>query len=89
MAHTPTAPGLTPEAALKEAVRLAGSQGKLADLCGCTQGAISQMLSKPEPRLSHKYVLTVSAGLGIAREALRPDLYPPADADTPAEARAA
>lgn len=82
MAHiaTGSAPALTPEGALKEAIRLAGSQGKLADICGCTQGAISQMLSKPEPRLSHKYVLVVSAATGVSREALRPDLYPPADA---------
>jgi DNA-binding transcriptional regulator YdaS (Cro superfamily) len=69
----------TPEDALKLAVARAGSQVKLAKICGCTQSAISQMLNKPHPRLSHQYVLAVSAALDIPRSALRPDLYPPGD----------
>lgn len=66
----------SPEAALRYAIRLAKSQQALAEMCGCTQGAISQMLLRAEPRLSHQYVVKVSAGTGIPRSALRPDLYP-------------
>jgi DNA-binding transcriptional regulator YdaS (Cro superfamily) len=80
--------GVSPEAALREAIRRAGSQQKLADICGCTQGAVSQMLTKAEPRLSHQYVLVVSGSLDIPRWALRPDLYPPAEEEVPQAAAA-
>jgi len=68
----------TPEAlGLKLALKAAGdSQTKLAEICGCTQGAIWQMINKPEPALSYKYVLKVEAALNIPRHLLRPDLYP-------------
>lgn len=52
------------------------NQSELARICGCTQGAIWQMLNKPEPRLSVPYVLKVEAALGIPRHRLRPDIYP-------------
>lgn len=67
---------MTPAQALIEAVKRAGSQGKLATICGCTQGAIWQMLNKAEPMLSPQYVLAVEGATGVPRERLRPDLYP-------------
>lgn len=54
------------------------SQTRLAKICGCTQGAVWQMLNRPEPGLSPKYVLKVEAALNIPRHLLRPDYYPPA-----------
>lgn len=76
----------TPKMALEKAIELAGGQQKLGDICGCTQGAISQMLRRKEPRLSHPYVLKVSAALGIPRSVLRPDIYPADDASLAAQA---
>lgn len=52
------------------------NQSKLARICGCTQGAIWQMLNRPDPRLSHRYVLKVAAATGVPPHLLRPDLYP-------------
>lgn len=59
------------------------NQSALAAICGCTQGAIWQMINKPNPGLSVKYVLKVEAALNIPRHLLRPDFYPaPAPAAT-------
>ncbi len=76
---------LSPEAlGLELALRAVGrNQSKLAAICGCTQGAIWQMINKPNPALSVRYVLRVEAALGIPRHILRPDFYP---APTPAAA---
>lgn len=63
-------------ASLKAALNAAGSQTALARICGCTQGAVWQMLNKEVPRLSIPYVLKVEAALGIPRHMLRPDIYP-------------
>ena len=63
-------------AALKAALTAAGSQSALARICGCTQGAVWQMLNRPAPRLSVDYVLKVEAALAIPRHMLRPDIYP-------------
>lgn len=63
-------------ASLRAALTAAGGQSKLAEVCGCTQGAIWQMLNKPRPRLSVQYVLKVEDALGIPRHMLRPDIYP-------------
>lgn len=71
---------MTPADALEAAIKAAGSQTALSEICGCTQGAISQMVNRPEPRLSHPYVLKVEAATGVCRHDLRPDLYPPEDA---------
>lgn len=68
---------MSPYDALLKAIEIAGSQAKLATICGCTQGAVWQMLNKQEPRLSHKFVLEVEAATGVPRWQLRPDLYPP------------
>ena len=62
--------------ALVLAVDQAGGQTGLAKICGCTQGAVWQMLNKPEPQLSWQFVLKVEAALGISRHDLRPDVYP-------------
>lgn len=73
---------MTAEDALRQAVKKAGGQTALAVICGCTQGAIWQMLNRAEPRLSHRYVLIVERTLGISRYVLRPDIYPaPAEAE--------
>ncbi len=63
-------------ASLRAAVTAAGSQSALADVCGCTQGAVWQMLNKQRPRLSVQYVLKVESALNIPRHMLRPDIYP-------------
>jgi len=70
----------TPEAALRKAISLAGSQSKLAAICGCTQAAISQMLARAEPMLSAQYALRVEEALGIPRHISRPDFYPAPEA---------
>ena len=57
------------------------NQSELARVCGCTQGAVWQMLNKAPPRLSAQYVLKVEAATGISRSMLRPDFYPEASAD--------
>lgn len=67
---------MTPDAALREAIARAGSQAKLAGVCGCTQAAISQMLTRADPMLSHAFVLKVEAATGVPRWRLRPDIYP-------------
>lgn len=65
------------ETALRDALNaVEGNQSKLARICGCTQGAVWQMLNKPQPMLSVQYVLKVEAALGIPRHHLRPDVYP-------------
>ncbi|ARR52152.1 transcriptional regulator [Rhizorhabdus wittichii DC-6] len=68
--------------ALQLALQAAGNnQSELARVCGCSQGAVWQMLNKPQPRLSHLYVLKVEQAYGIPRHLLRPDIYPrPAEA---------
>lgn len=64
------------------------NQSELARICGCTQGAVWQMINKPTPALSVKYVLKVEAALHIPRHVLRPDFYPPPQVDDePALAR--
>ena len=69
-----------PKGALERAITLAGGQTALAAICGCTQGAIWQMLNKAEPpQLSVQYVLKVEAALEIPRHELRPDFYPAPD----------
>ena len=71
---------MDPREALEKAIADAGGQTALAAICGCTQGAIWQMLNKSEPQLSVPFVLKVEAALGISRHDLRPDIYPPIDA---------
>lgn len=53
-----------------------GNQSQLARICGCTQGAIWQMLNRSNPRLSARFALKVEEALGIPCHELRPDYYP-------------
>ena len=57
------------------------NQSELARICGCTQGAIWQMVNRPDPQLSYRYVLKVEAALDIPRHVLRPDVYPPPESE--------
>lgn len=65
------------EAGLRRALAAVDeNQSELARICGCTQGAVWQMLNKQHPMLSPQYVLKVEEALGIPRHLLRPDYYP-------------
>lgn len=73
--------------ALQLALQAAGgNQSELARVCGCSQGAVWQMLNKPRPRLSHPFVLKVEAAYGIPRYLLRPDIYPAPEREIAASA---
>lgn len=61
--------------ALREAVGKIGSQSATARLLKVTQGAVSKWLSGKKP-LPAKHVLIVEAESGVAKERLRPDIYP-------------
>jgi TorA maturation chaperone TorD len=61
---------------LEEAIRAAGSIGALARGLGITQPSVSSWRRIPGDR-----VLAVEGLTGIARSALRPDLYPPGKQD--------
>ena len=62
--------------AFEEAVAKAPGQVALANICRCTQGNISQLISA-RSLLPGRHVLKVEAATGIPRERLRPDIYPP------------
>jgi len=66
---------LTPFEALKLAVEKAGSQAKLAEICGVSQTAVWKWLQSCK-MLPGEYVLTVEAELGIPRHLLNPKFYP-------------
>ena len=61
--------------ALEEAIRLAGSQAKLAALVGgtCRQGHVSYWVKMG--KVSPNYVLAVSECTGVSCNNLRPDLH--------------
>lgn len=61
--------------ALREAIGKIGSQSATARLLKVTQGAVSKWLSGKKP-LPAKHVLIVEAETGVAKERLRPDIYP-------------
>lgn len=63
------------ESTLAAAVRSVGSQSAFARLIGMSQGSVYTWLANGKP-LPAEHVLKVSAATGIAKEALRPDLYP-------------
>jgi DNA-binding transcriptional regulator YdaS (Cro superfamily) len=65
----------SPPEAFARAVQTAGGQTQFAEICGCTQGNISQLL-KARRRLPSRFVLAVEAATGVRRHLLRPDLYP-------------
>lgn len=65
----------TPEAALRAAVELLGSQAAMARLCGVSQPAVFLWLKKPSgPPAEH--VLKIEFATGVSRHDLRPDIYP-------------
>ncbi|WP_443026933.1 YdaS family helix-turn-helix protein [Sphingomonas sp. LB2R24] len=64
-----------PHLALLAAISLAGSQGRLAEICGCTPPNIWQLVRRGSA-LPGRFVLAVEKGTGLSRHVLRPDLYP-------------
>lgn len=65
----------TPFEALRVAVEKAGSQAKLATICGVSQTAVWKWLQSSK-RVPAEYVLRIEAETGISRKHLRPDIYP-------------
>ncbi|WP_380787257.1 transcriptional regulator [Sphingomonas sp. R86521] len=64
-----------PHSVLLEAIRRAGSQGRLASICGCTPPNIWQLVRRRRP-LPARYVLAVEQHTGLSRHCIRPDIYP-------------
>ena len=62
--------------AFEEAVAKAPGQVAFANICRCTQGNISQLMSA-RSLLPERHVIKVEAATGISRHRLRPDIYPP------------
>jgi len=67
---------LDPLSALQLAVVKAGSNAKLAEICGVSTTAVWQWVTRMK-RIPADYVLRVEAATGVRREDLRPDIYPP------------
>jgi DNA-binding transcriptional regulator YdaS (Cro superfamily) len=59
--------------ALREAIRIAGSQTKLARAIDVTQGHVSQWLRRG--KVPAEKVLLIERATGIARHLLRPDVF--------------
>lgn len=66
------------EKPLEEAIRIAGGQGALARLCGTSQPRIWQCLHRNRV-IPADLVIPIELATGVARQRLRPDLYPPAE----------
>lgn len=66
---------VSPNAALRLAVNIAGTQAKFAAACGCGQPLISKLIRKNRP-LKAELVLKAEAATGVSRHLLRPDIYP-------------
>ena len=58
---------------LREAIRVAGSQNKLAACLGVRQSAVAGWLVRGLPA---ERVLAIEAATGVSRHDLRADLYP-------------
>jgi DNA-binding transcriptional regulator YdaS (Cro superfamily) len=61
--------------ALRKAIKLAGSQTKLAKAVGVEQTAVSNWLNRNK-RVPAERVLLIEAATGVSRHELRPDIYP-------------
>jgi len=70
--------------ALQEACKRAGGQKPLADRIGTTQSQVWYWLNRSKKGIAPEFVLAIERETGVARNDLRPDLYPV----EPAEARA-
>ena len=62
---------MNPRAALDEAIRRAGGPKQLGKMLGISRPAVAQWRKCPPTR-----VLQIEALTGVARTALRPDIYP-------------
>lgn len=65
---------------LQAALDKAGSQVRLAEVCGVSQPTVWGWLNKGSGRIPGEYVLSIERELGVSRHLLRPDLYPPDEA---------
>lgn len=65
---------------LQLALAEAGSQSRLAEICGVTQPTVWGWINKGNARIPAEYVLMIERELGLSRHDLRPDLYPREDA---------
>lgn len=61
---------------LQLALDKAGSQSRLAEVCGVSQPTVWGWINKGRAQLPAEYVLSCERELGISRHDLRPDLYP-------------
>ena len=75
--------GLTPAAAFRKAVDVAGGQTATANLLGKRQPAISKRLKAGKPAEPEE-VLPLEAATGVSKHDLRPDIYPRTGEVTPA-----
>jgi DNA-binding transcriptional regulator YdaS (Cro superfamily) len=64
---------------LQAALDKAGTQAKLAEVCGVSQPTVWGWINKGNGRIPAEYVLAVEEKLGLARHDLRPDIYPAPD----------
>jgi DNA-binding transcriptional regulator YdaS (Cro superfamily) len=62
--------------ALREAIKIAGSQNALATALGISQAHIWNWLNRDKLVPPAKYVLDIERVTGVSRHRLRPDLYP-------------
>lgn len=61
--------------ALKQAIRIAGSQAEIARVCGVSTTAVWKWVTFSK-RVPAEFVLKVEARTGVSRHELRPDIYP-------------
>lgn len=66
---------LTPFEALELALSKAGSQAALGKICDVSQTAVWKWLQSAK-RVPPEYCLRIEAATGVAKEDLRPDIYP-------------
>lgn len=78
---------LTPQQALRAAIKIVGSQAAMGRLLGVSQAAVWLWL-KENKALPAEHVLAVEAATGISRHDLRPDIYPREDTPSVGEAAA-
>lgn len=69
---------------LQLALKEAGSQVRLAEICGVSQPTVWGWLQTKSPRIPAEYVLKVEAELGLSRHILRGDIYPAPQQDAAA-----